>query len=153
MDKTTKTIIIAGSSILVASVGIGVYLRIKNKPKDEESESLWDSVKEVVNSAVPKPTKCSQKIQTFPVKKGQQGEEVGQLQEFLNKFDDAKLTRDCHFGDKTQIALTNFARRKGYDDMLISVPAIKYKDLIVNSLRNDSLPSFWSPSTWNSSTW
>lgn len=148
MDKTTKTIIIAGSSILVAGVGIGVYLRIKNnRETNNTDESFMDTVKEVVN-LTPTKNNCTNPIDTYPVRKGQKGLEVGKLQEFLNKFGGAKLSVDCHFGNKTQIALTNFAREKGYTDMITSVPVLSYRELVEKSLRNNSLPSFWSPSTW-----
>jgi hypothetical protein len=139
MDKTTKTIIIAGSSLLVASVGIGVYLHIKNKPKDEEPETLWESVKQVINLAPTSKPNCVKPIDTYPVRKGQKGLEVGKLQEFLNKFGGAKLSVDCHFGDKTQTALTNFAREKGYTDMITSVPVLMYRNIIEPSLRDGEL--------------
>jgi hypothetical protein len=145
MEKGTKIILgIVGG---LAVVGTGIYLYQKNKPTDTEDTIVDEVVNTVSNTAAAVVPICG-KTATFPLKKGSQGKEVKEFQNFLNKFGKGNaIVADCDFGGKTVIKATSTFRDLGISGQVVS--KLFYDTVVVPSNRSGVLKGITNrPQTW-----
>jgi peptidoglycan hydrolase-like protein with peptidoglycan-binding domain len=103
MDRNTKIIVGSASSLVLGLTG---YFVIKNKKKrailkQQEMQNQNPSLNQSTNNTV----KQTAIITDFPLQNGSRGENVKQLQAFLNQKYNVGLVVDGIFGDNTAKAV------------------------------------------------
>lgn len=145
MEKGAK--IIFGVVGGLAVVGTGIYLYQKYKNPETEDTVIDDVVNEVSSTAAAVVPICN-KTATFPLKKGSQGKEVRELQNFLNKFGvGSAIVADCDFGGKTVTKAASTFRYLGISGQVIN--KLFYDTVVVPSNRSGVVKGITNrPQSW-----
>lgn len=116
---TPKQKIIVTSSVVIILGGIMIIKYLKNKPKKIEGSPEIASDSFILQNQLPITEKLKP-VPSFPLKKGQVGIEVKDLQSWLNKnkYVTVKLDEDGKFGNFTEIAVKHMQANPKFTNMI-----------------------------------